>query len=94
MARARAMRCCSPPERVDAPGAHHRVQPLGQLLQDVIALGGVSGGQHLPPGGVRPGGPDVFQQALLKKPGILEHKGHLPHESGAVQLPHVRAAHW
>ena len=67
-----------PAGEVDAFGAHHRVQPLGQLFQDVIALGGMGGGKHLLPGGVRPGSPDIFQQTLLEQPGILEHKGHLP----------------
>ena len=53
----------------------------------------MGGGKHLLPGGVRPGGPDIFQQALLEQPGVLEHKGHPFHEGGAVQFPHVRAAH-
>ena len=82
-----------PAGEVNAPGAHHRVQPLGQFFQDVIALGGMGGGKHLLPGGIRPGSPDIFQQALLEQPGILKHKGHLPHEGGAVQLPHVCAAY-
>ena len=53
----------------------------------------MGGGKHLLPGGIRPGSPDIFQQALLEQPGILKHKGHLPHEGSDVQLPHVRAAH-
>ena len=53
----------------------------------------MGGGKHLLPGGIRPGSPDIFQQALLEQTGILEHKGHLPHEGGAVQFPHVRAAY-
>ena len=81
-----------PAGEVDAPGAYHRVQPLGQLFRMSSHWAAWGSGKHLLPGGVRPGGPDIFQQALLEQPGILEHKGHLSHEGGAVQLPHIRAA--
>ena len=92
MARARAMRCCSHrrgkrpwrPPPCPAPGAAfpgcHRT--------------GRHGRRQAPPPGRHPAGqPGYFPAALLEQPGILKHKGHLPHEGSAVQLPHVRAAH-
>ena len=67
-------------------GADLGVHALGQLFQDIPALGGHQRRQHLLPGGVRAGGPDIFQNGGLEQAAVLEHKGDLVHEHMGVDL--------
>ena len=78
---------------IDALRADHRVQPLRQLFQDIPALGGQGRLHHLFSGSLRARRADVFQNALLKEPGILKNKSHLPHQRLRVHFPHIHAAH-
>ena len=52
----------------------------------------MGGGENFFSGSFRPGGPDIFQDALLKQPGILKDKGHLSHQFFSIHLPDVNSA--
>ena len=65
---------------------------MRQLLQNVIALGGVCGREDFFPGSLRPGSPDIFQKAFFKQPGILKDKGHLFHQVFCIHLPDIHPA--
>ena len=78
---------------IDALRADHRVQSLRQLFQDIPTLGGQGRLHHLFSGSLRARRADVFQNALLKEPGILKNKSHLPHQRLRVHFPHIHAAH-
>ena len=74
-------------------GADQGVHALGQLLQNVPTLGGQQRREHLLPGGVGAGGPDIFKDGGFEQAAVLEHKGDLVHEHMGVNLPHIHAAH-
>ena len=74
-------------------GTDQSVHALGQLLQNVPALGGRQRREHLLPGGVGAGSPDIFKDGCFEQAAVLEHKGDLVHEHMGVDLPHIHAAH-
>ena len=82
-----------PAGEVGPRGADLGVHALGQFFQDVPALGGHQRRLHLRPGGLRAGGPDIFQNGRLEQAAVLEDKGDLVHEHMGVYLRHIHAAH-
>jgi len=75
-------------------GADQGVHALGQLLQNVPALGGHQRREHLLPGGVGAGSPDIFKDGCFEQAAVLEHKGDLIHEHMGIDLPYIHAAHF
>ncbi|CAN4000066.1 Bifunctional chorismate mutase/prephenate dehydratase, partial [Dysosmobacter welbionis] len=74
-------------------GANRGVHTLGQLLQNVSALGSRQRREHLLPGSVGAGSPDIFKDGGFEQAAVLEHKGNLIHEHMGIDLPHIHAAH-
>ena len=78
--------------QIDAARAHHGIEPIGELGNDVVASGGAGRRLHLPARRVGSGGADVVGKALLEQPVILEHERHAVHKAGKRDIAHVDAA--
>ena len=78
--------------QINAFCSHHSIQPLRQLSQNVVALGGMGGSHDLFSGSRRSGSPDIFHKAFFKQPGILKDKSHLIHQIFCVHLPDIDSA--
>src|SRR5699024_3142222 len=77
---------------INAFRSNHSIQALRKFFQNIITLCGTGGRQNLISGSFWSGGPYIFQKALLKQPGILKDKGHLPHQIFCVQLTDIDSA--
>ena len=78
--------------QVDALRADHRVQALGQLRDDVVALRRVRGRLHLRARSRRARESDVVNEAALEKPCVLEDEGNGIHQFRTGNIPHINTA--
>ena len=81
-----------PSGEIDAFGSHYRIQPLGQLLQDIRTLSGPGCRFHFFPARIRPRHTDIFQETHLKQLRVLKDKRHPAHQIAALHLPHIHSA--
>ena len=77
---------------MDAGRTHHRVNAVGKLGENVIALSGGQRGHHVFARGIRTSRGDVLVNGLFEQPVILEYEGDALHELGRVDRAHVDTA--
>ena len=70
----------------------HRLIALGQLADELVALGGLGGFQHLLIGGAPAAQADVLHHRVPKQHHVLEHHGVGAQEGLRVHRGHVRPA--
>ena len=77
---------------MDAFGADHRVIPVGQFGDELVALRCFRRRNHLFLAGRRIAHTDIIQDALLEQENILEHKADMAHQVILRHIAHIYAA--
>ena len=77
---------------MDAFGADHRVIPVGQFGDKLVALSRFRRRNHLFLTGRRVAHTDIIQNALLEQENILEHKADMVHQVILRHIAHIYAA--
>ena len=77
---------------MDAFGADHRMIPVGQFGDELVALRRFRRRNHLFLTGRRIAHTDIIQDALLEQENILEHKADMAHQVILRHIAHIYAA--
>ena len=80
-----------PAGQVDATRADGGAVPVGEALDELVALGSTRRGDHLVVRRVRPPDPDVVHHGVEEQEVVLEHERHRVHQSLVRDVPDVHA---